>query len=234
MKIAVLTGAGISAESGIGTFRDNGGLWEKYKIEDVATPEAWVKNPELVLKFYNERRKQVISAQPNNAHFALAKLEKFHDTTIITQNIDDLHERAGANNIIHLHGEILKAKSSELSKDYYTIDNELKTGDKCKKGFQLRPHVVWFGESVPEMENAEKIVNKADLIIIIGTSLNVYPAAGLVNNRNSKAKVILIDNNPDFDKLPDYIEVITDTAGNAVPKMVEKLTQKKRNCNSSS
>jgi NAD-dependent deacetylase len=227
MKIAVLTGAGISAESGIGTFRDNGGLWEKYKIEDVATPEAWENNPTLVLNFYNERRKQVISAKPNNAHFALAKLEEFHDTTVITQNIDDLHERAGTKNIIHLHGEILKAKSSELSTDYYHVSKDVTIGDKCNKGYQLRPHVVWFGESVPEMEIAEKIVNQSDLIIIIGTSLNVYPAAGLVNNRNSKAKVILIDNNPDFDKLPSYIEVITDRAGIAVPHLVEKLTQKK-------
>lgn len=227
MKIAVLTGAGISAESGIGTFRGNAGLWEKYKIEDVATPEAWKKNPSLVLNFYNERRKQIISAKPNDAHFALAKLEEVYDTAIITQNIDDLHERAGSKNIIHLHGEILKAKSSELSNDYYQIFEDLNIGDNCKKGFQLRPHVVWFGESVPEMETAEKIVNQSDLIIIIGTSLNVYPAAGLVNNRNSKAKVILIDNNPDFDKLPSYIEVITERAGIAVPQLVEKLTQKK-------
>jgi NAD-dependent deacetylase len=181
-KIVVLTGAGISAESGLKTFRDSDGLWEGYNIEDVATPEAWRRNPELVQDFYNQRRKSVLEAQPNEAHYALAKLEEKFDVTIITQNIDDLHERAGSTNVVHLHGIITRSQSSRKPDLTYPIDGwELKMGEKCEFGSQLRAHVVWFGEAVPMIEKAAQICARADLFILIGTSLAVYPAAGLID-----------------------------------------------------
>ncbi|SHM04845.1 SIR2 family NAD-dependent protein deacylase [Mucilaginibacter sp. OK098] len=181
-KIVVLTGAGISAESGLKTFRDSDGLWEGYNIEDVATPEAWKRNPELVQDFYNQRRKSVIEAKPNEAHYALARLEEKFDVTIITQNIDDLHERAGSINVVHLHGIITRSQSSRKPDLTYPINGwELKMGDKCEFGSQLRAHVVWFGEAVPMIEKAAQICTRADLFILIGTSLAVYPAAGLVD-----------------------------------------------------
>jgi NAD-dependent deacetylase len=181
-RLVVFTGAGISAESGIKTFRDAGGLWEEFNIEDVATPEAWDKNRDLVLQFYNERRKQVLEAQPNGAHQLIAELEGFFDVQVITQNVDDLHERAGSSKVLHLHGEIRKARSSSHPELIYEIEAEtLKTGDTCEKGSQLRPHIVWFGEMVPEMDNANLIAAQAELFVVIGTSLNVYPAAGLLN-----------------------------------------------------
>lgn len=173
-KIIVFTGAGISAESGLGTFRDSGGLWEKYDIHEIATPEAWHKNPDLVNEFYNMRRKQCYEANPNKAHVALFELEKYFDVQIITQNIDDLHERAGSTNVIHLHGEINKVKSSgpNAEKTYYPQDHwGVKMGDVCPEGYQLRPHVVWFGEEVPMMETAIKTMETADIVIVIGTSL---------------------------------------------------------------
>lgn len=181
MKIAVFSGAGMSAESGISTFRDNDGLWERYNVYDVATPEAWHKNRELVLDFYNQRRKQLLEVHPNEAHFLLAKLEKNHEVHIVTQNIDDLHERAGSENVLHLHGELRKSESTLDPNLVYAIDSwELKKGDLCEKGSQLRPHVVWFGEAVPMMDMAEPIIAKCDMLIVIGTSLNVYPAASLL------------------------------------------------------
>ncbi len=193
-KLVVLTGAGISAESGLKTFRDSDGLWEGYNIEDVATPEAWHKNPSLVQQFYNERRKAVLEAEPNKAHVLLAELEKHFDVQIITQNIDNLHERAGSNNICHLHGEIVKSRSTRNSDDIYPISGwELKMGDLCKSGHQLRPHIVWFGESVPMIELAAEIVSDADVFIIIGTSLQVYPAAGLINYTKPETPVYVID-----------------------------------------
>ena len=195
MNIVILTGAGISAESGLGTFRSSGGLWEKFKIEDVATPMAWKKNPELVLNFYNERRKQCKQAEPNKAHIALAELAKHFTVSIITQNIDDLHERAGSKDITHLHGEILKGKTSELTNEYFDITKDIKLGDKDDNGKQLRPHVVWFGEAVPEMDKAEQISLTADIFIVIGTSLNVYPAANLINRTKDNCELILIDPN---------------------------------------
>jgi len=179
MKIVILTGAGMSAESGISTFRDHDGLWEKYRIEDVATPEAWKKNQDLVLDFYNARRRQLKAVQPNPGHFAIASWQKEHDVTIITQNVDDLHERAGSKNVLHLHGELRKVRSSVDSTLIYDWDNDLITGDLCDKKSQLRPHIVWFGEEVPAMEEAIPIVEKAERLIIVGTSLQVYPAAGL-------------------------------------------------------
>jgi NAD-dependent deacetylase len=192
-KIAVLTGAGISAESGIKTFRDADGLWENHRIEDVATPEAFHYNPELVLEFYNQRRRQLLTCQPNRAHLALAELERKFDVTIITQNVDDLHERAGSTNIIHLHGELLKMRSSANPYLIYDCKQDIKLGDKCPLGSQLRPHIVWFGEAVPEIERAVPVVAHCDILIVIGTSLLVYPAAGLVNYAKYDIPKWLID-----------------------------------------
>jgi NAD-dependent deacetylase len=180
-KLVVLTGAGISAESGLKTFRDSDGLWEGFNIEDVATPRAWRKDPVRVLEFYNYRRKNVADAQPNAAHTGLAGLEKKFDVTIITQNIDDLHERAGSTHIIHLHGEIFKMRSEKNEELIYAIRDEIKIGDKAEDGGQLRPHIVWFEEPVPKIEEAIPFVRNADVFVVIGTSLVVYPAAGLVN-----------------------------------------------------
>jgi len=180
-KLVVLSGAGVSAESGLKTFRDSDGLWEGYNIEDVATPRAWKKNPQLVLDFYNYRRKNVLDAQPNAAHFGLAELEKDFDVTIITQNIDDLHERAGSTNVLHLHGEIFKMRSERDHELVYEIKGDIKIGDKADDGQQLRPHIVWFEEPVPKIEEAIPVVRNADIFVVVGTSLVVYPAAGLVN-----------------------------------------------------
>ena len=192
-KIIIFSGAGISAESGLKTFRDNDGLWENYDLKEVATPEAWEKNPELVLDFYNLRRKQVIEAKPNNAHFSLVKLEKKFNVHIITQNIDDLHERAGSTNILHLHGEILKSKSISNEKQYNIKGAKLNIGDLCENNTQLRPDIVWFGESVPKMIEAERLCKDADILIIIGTSLSVYPAANIVDFVPDNCENYLID-----------------------------------------
>ena len=180
-KLVVLTGAGISAESGLKTFRDSDGLWEGYDINEVATATAWRKNKELVLQFYNMRRKNVADAAPNGAHFALAELEKDFDVQIVTQNIDDLHERAGSTNVLHLHGEIFKMRSEKQEDLIYPIHDDINIGDTAEDGAQLRPHIVWFEEPVPMMELAIEVVKRADLFLIVGTSLVVYPAAGLVN-----------------------------------------------------
>tara|TARA_B100000508_G_scaffold141092_1_gene146476 strand:+ start:155444 stop:156148 length:705 start_codon:yes stop_codon:yes gene_type:complete len=196
--IVILSGAGMSAESGLGTFRDSGGLWEKYPIEEVATPEAWVKDPEKVTHFYNMRRKQCYEASPNEGHKAIAELEKKYNVIIVTQNIDDLHERAGSTNVIHLHGEINKVKSSgpNQEKEYYDQkDWEVRMGDVCPEGYQLRPHVVWFGESVPMLDKGARAVERADIFIIVGTSLNVYPAASLIHYVRPGTKQYLIDPN---------------------------------------
>jgi NAD-dependent deacetylase len=195
-KLVVLSGAGISVESGLGTFRDSGGLWENFRIEDVATPEAWHKDKALVLEFYNMRRKVNNAAQPNEAHRLLADLEQHFDVHIVTQNIDDLHERAGSTKVLHLHGEITKAKSSgpNQEKAYYDIDGDnIELGDLCPGGYQLRPHVVWFGEAVPLLDEAAAIVNQADVFLVIGTSLNVYPAAGLIHAVSNKCRCFAID-----------------------------------------
>jgi NAD-dependent deacetylase len=180
-KLVVLTGAGISAESGLKTFRDSDGLWEGYDIEEVATATAWRRNPALVQEFYNMRRKNVMEAQPNEAHYILAELEGDFDVTIITQNIDDLHERAGSSNIVHLHGEILKMRSEKDESLIYPIKGNIKMGDLAEDGAQLRPHIVWFEEPVPMIEEAARITKTAEIFVIVGTSLAVYPAAGLVN-----------------------------------------------------
>ncbi len=195
-KIVVLTGAGMSAESGIATFRDSGGLWDKYPVEQVATPEAFDANPELVLEFYNVRRRELISVKPNPGHYALAELEKHFDVQIITQNIDNLHQQAGSSNVMHLHGELMKSRSVADDSLIYDIDpkdSDLRIGMKCERGFQLRPHIVWFGEAVPMISEAAEISQQADIYIIIGTSMNVYPAAGLLGYVSSEVPVYLID-----------------------------------------
>lgn len=197
-RIVVLSGAGISAESGILTFRDTNGLWEQYAIGDVATPEAWKRNPELVQRFYNERRKQVLEARPNDAHRYFAQLEEDFDVAIVTQNIDDLHERAGSTNVLHLHGNIRQCKSSGPNQEhaYYPIDGwELKMTDLCPDGYVLRPHVVWFGEAVPNLELAAELISKADFLVVVGTSLNVYPAAGLIHYAPDGCHKFVIDTN---------------------------------------
>ena len=220
-KIVVLSGAGISAESGISTFRDNNGLWENHKIEEVATPEAWEMNRELVVKFYNLRRKQLLDVAPNAGHRALVKLEEKFDVQIITQNVDDLHERAGSSNILHLHGELKKVRSTIDSSLVYTMEDwELKIGDTCEKGSQLRPHIVWFGEEVPNILLAADMIRKADCLIVVGTSLNVYPAASLINYAVNAERIILIDKHPTFN---DGVEVIAENATQAVPMLVNDL-----------
>ncbi len=197
MKLVILTGAGMSAESGIKTFRDSDGLWENYRIEDVCTPEALERNPELVNHFYNERRKQLYEAQPNAGHKGLAGLENYFDVRIITQNIDDLHERAGSKHVLHLHGELKKVRSSKNPDSIYDLKGwELKPGTRCEDGSLLRPHVVFFGEAVPNIEPATDLVRQADIFVIIGTSLNVYPAAGLLHYVPRGAEVYLIDPKP--------------------------------------
>lgn len=223
-RLVIFTGAGVSAESGLKTFRDQGGLWEQYRIEDVATFDAWTNNMPLVLEFYNQRRKQVMEAQPNAAHKFIAELQKDFDVHVITQNIDDLHERAGSKKVLHLHGEIMKARSSVDDTLVYPLKKwEIKVGETCEKGSQLRPHIVWFGEMVPEMENAYLITEKAELFVVIGTSLNVYPAAGLLNYVNHATPKWLVD--PGEFNL-DYIRNlhhIKQTAVNGVNELKKEL-----------
>ena len=197
-QVVVLTGAGMSAESGIATFRDSGGLWEQYRVEDVATPEGFRRNPQLVLDFYNQRRRDAFRAQPNQGHVGLAEMEKDYNVSIITQNVDDLHERAGSTDVLHLHGELKKVRSTQDPSLIYELTPEkpdIHIGDKCELGSQLRPHIVWFGEAVPMIEEAIRKVQKADILVVIGTSLNVYPAAGLLNYAPDGIPVYLIDPN---------------------------------------
>jgi len=222
--IVILTGAGISAESGLKTFRDSDGLWEGYNIEDVATPEAWVRNPVLVQQFYNERRKSVLEAQPNAAHYALAKLEEKYKVTIITQNIDDLHERAGSTNVVHLHGIINRSQSSKNPKLTYPINGwEIKMDEVCELGSPLRPHVVWFGEDVPMIVSAMSICAEADIFILIGSSLAVYPAAGLIGYVNGGVTKYIIDPKiPTVYNLSRVIKIEA-KASTGVPKLVNEL-----------
>lgn len=223
-KLVILTGAGISAESGLKTFRDSDGLWEGYNIEDVATPRAWRKDPQLVLDFYNFRRKNVLDAKPNAAHYGLAELEKDFDVTIITQNIDDLHERAGSTNILHLHGEILKMRSERDPELIYPVTGDIRLGDKAEDGCQLRPHIVWFEEPVPMMELAVPIVNRADLFVVVGTSLVVYPAAGLVNYTRQDIPLFVLDKKLPY--LPDngFLTCIEKPATEGISLLRSKLT----------
>ena len=213
----------MSQESGIRTFRDSGGLWEEYDVTEVATPEAWQRNPELVMRFYNDRRKQLYECLPNAGHIGLVDLEKDFDVHIITQNIDDLHERAGSSKVLHLHGELKKARSSVDESLIYDIDGwELKFGQKCAKGSQLRPYIVWFGEAVPAMDDALPIVESADILVVIGTSLNVYPAAGLVNYVKRGTPIFVIDpHRPEtFIRNVTYIQ---EKAGKGVEILKEQL-----------
>ena len=220
----VFTGAGVSAESGLKTFRDGGGLWEEYNVMDVATPEAWSKDPAMVLDFYNKRRKQVMETKPNEAHFALAELEKKYDVHIITQNIDNLHERAGSKKVLHLHGEIIKSRSTVDPALIYPIKGwEIKMGQKCTKGSQLRPHIVWFGEMVPNMEEANLIAATAEIFIIIGTSLFVYPAAGLVDYAPHEIPKYLIDPNETKSSGIQNLTLIKDKAGAGMTQLLAIL-----------
>jgi NAD-dependent deacetylase len=221
-NIVVLTGAGISAESGLGTFRGSEGLWEKYKIEDVATEKAFLKNPALVLDFYNIRRKQLLNSLPNDAHFALNKLKEKYNLSILTQNIDDLHERSGNTDIIHLHGKLRESRSVIDNKIYSIKGSELNIGDYCEQGGQLRPNVVWFGEAVPNMNLAIDKVIQASVFIIIGTSLNVFPAASLIDYATKAKRIIIIDPNSS-----NYngIEIINEKATKAVPQLVNELLE---------
>lgn len=197
-RIVVLTGAGMSAESGIKTFRDADGLWEGYNIEEVATPEGWYRNPELVLEFYNQRRQQLLNVRPNKAHLLLKSLEDKYDVHIITQNVDDLHERAESSKVLHLHGELRKVRSTVNESLVYDWNSDLTMGDLCAEKHQLRPHIVWFGEAVPNLINAEKITQKADILIIIGTSMQVYPAANLIYAIKSGTAIYFIDPKPNI------------------------------------
>lgn len=225
-KIVVLSGSGISAESGIPTFRDAGGLWEGYNVMEVATPEGWSRNPELVLNFYNQRRKAAMAAQPNPGHLALAALEQYYDVVIITQNVDNLHEKAGSKNVIHLHGELTKCRSTVDETLIYDIGGkEIKLGDVCEKGSQLRPHIVWFGEMVPMIEVAYAEALLADVFIVVGTSLQVYPAAGLLYYVESNVPVYIVDPHiPGYQNAPN-ITPVQEAASTGLPKLVKQLIE---------
>lgn len=224
-KLVVLTGAGISAESGISTFRDSGGLWEGHDVMEVASPQGWQRDPELVLNFYNLRRKNVLEAEPNAGHKALAYLEAHFDVHIITQNVDDLHERGGSSQILHLHGELLKSRSTGHQNMIYECREDIHLGDVCTFGHQLRPHIVWFGEAVPAMEDAIRIAQQADIFLVVGTSLVVYPAASLLQFVPDGKPIYLVD-----PKRPDIpfggnLHFIEEKASIGVPKLAQELIQ---------
>ncbi|MFT5436097.1 MAG: NAD-dependent deacetylase [Ulvibacter sp.] len=222
MKIAVLTGAGISAESGLKTFRDSNGLWEGHDVMEVASPEGFAKNPKLVLDFYNQRRQQLLQVNPNNAHISLAQLESDHDIKIVTQNVDDLHERAGSSSVLHLHGELLKVRSTYDEHIILDWPGNLNLGDLCSKNHQLRPHIVWFGEAVPLMEEAITIVEQAEAVIIVGTSLQVYPAAGLLQYAAYDAEIYLVDPKPALGS-SDRIKVYSENASTGIQKVIDQI-----------
>lgn len=223
-KIVVLTGAGVSAESGINTFRDAGGLWEGHDVMEVASPQGFANNPELVLDFYNQRRSQLLQVEPNLGHLALLELEKHFDVHIITQNVDDLHERAGSSNVLHLHGELLKVRSTRKKNDILEWKKDLNLGDLCDDGHQLRPHIVWFGEQVPLLDKAIQITEIADILIIIGTSMQVYPAASLINFVSSETPIYFVDPKPSVNTAQyNKLTIIEDTAAKGVPILVADL-----------
>jgi NAD-dependent deacetylase len=223
-KLVVLTGAGISQESGIKTFRDSDGLWNSYRIEEVASPVAWERDPAMVLDFYNFRRKQLHEVDPNSAHTALAGLEQSFDVHVITQNVDDLHERAGSTRVLHLHGELKKARSTLDPELVYDLKGwELKPGDKCEKGSQLRPHIVWFGEPVPNIMTATTMVKHADIFVVIGTSLQVYPAAGLLQYVPGKIPKYLIDPEAEPGNFIQNLTIIREKATVGIIKLIELL-----------
>jgi NAD-dependent deacetylase len=223
-KLVVLTGAGISAESGIPTFRDAGGLWEGYDVNDVATPEAWQRNPKLVLEFYNQRRKKALEVKPNQGHLILAELQSYFDVTVVTQNVDNLHEQAGSKDVIHLHGSLFESRSTVDERLVYPIEGwELKWGDVCEKGFQLRPNIVWFGEMVPMIEVAAKICTRADVFLVVGTSMLVYPAAGLIDYVMHETPKYVID--PRLPKLGfiPYLTSIEEKGSVGLEKIKQEL-----------
>lgn len=220
--LVVLTGAGMSAESGIATFRDADGLWEGHDVMEVASPEGFKNNPKVVLDFYNQRRRQLLRVEPNSAHFDLAALENRFKVSIITQNVDDLHERAGSSEVVHLHGELLKARNVQDESHYFEHVTDINLGDTCEKGHQLRPHIVWFGEAVPMIENAMEICSTADILLIIGTSMQVYPAAGLVNYVSEKTPIYFIDPNPSI-LSHNNLTVFAETATIGMKKITELL-----------
>lgn len=223
-KIVVLTGAGISAESGLKTFRDADGLWEGHDVYEVASPEGWYRNQSLVLDFYNQRRRQLLEVFPNEAHTALARLENFYDVSIITQNVDDLHERGGSTNVIHLHGELLKSRSSVDERLVYECKSDINVGDCCEKKSQLRPHIVWFGELVPMLEKAAQITAQADILFIIGTSMQVYPAANLINFANRSIPKYFIDPKPAIHQNSfQNLTIIAEKATIGVPLVINQL-----------
>jgi len=222
--IVVLTGAGVSAESGLSTFRDTDGLWEGHDVMEVATPDGFAKNPALVLDFYNQRRKQLLQVAPNAAHEALVALEEKFEVHIVTQNVDDLHERAGSRNVLHLHGELLKARSTLSDDDIVHWAKDMLQGDLCQKGHQMRPHIVWFGEAVPLMDKAIEITKKADILIIIGTSMQVYPAAGLIDFVRYDIPIYFIDPKPSISEHSrENLSILIASAALGVPKLVWKL-----------
>ncbi|TDS15355.1 NAD-dependent deacetylase [Maribacter caenipelagi] len=226
-NIVVLTGAGISAESGLKTFRDANGLWEGHDVMEVATPEGFQNNPELVLEFYNQRRRQLLTVEPNAAHKALVTLEAYFNVHIITQNVDDLHERAGSSRVLHLHGELLKARNINSTNEIFECKQDILLGDTCKNGFQLRPHIVWFGEAVPLFEEAIAISEKADYLIIIGTSMQVYPAASLIDFVNFSTPIYFIDPKPAITKSKkNNLTIIAETAVTGTPTLVASLIDK--------
>jgi NAD-dependent deacetylase len=225
-RIAILTGAGMSAESGLSTFRDSDGLWEGHDVYEVATPEGWAKNNQLVLDFYNDRRRQLNVVEPNAGHLAISKLEKKYDIQIITQNVDNLHERAGSSNVLHLHGELNKVRSTVYEELVYDWSNDLHLGDKCEKGYQLRPHIVWFGEAVPMLEKAIIQILKSDLMIIVGTSMQVYPAASLVSYLPEGKMVYYVDPNPNISyelAKSKNLKIVTKTAAEGLPIIIDSL-----------
>lgn len=223
-NLVVLSGAGMSAESGLRTFREMGGLWEEHDVYEVASPGGWQRDRSMVLRFYNQRRKQLLETHPNQGHLDLVELEQDFEVRIVTQNVDDLHERAGSSHILHLHGELRKSRSTVNSDLVYDIEGwELKEGDLCEEGSQLRPHVVWFGEAVPAIEEAARVVSKADIFVIIGTSMNVYPAAGLINYAPSHAPIYIIDPNEVPVAGHPRIKVIRKKAGEGVRIFSEEI-----------
>jgi NAD-dependent deacetylase len=225
-RIVVLSGAGMSAESGIKTFRDADGLWENHDIMEVATPEAWHRNRDLVLKFYNQRRQQLLDVLPNAGHLALVELESLFEVDIVTQNVDDLHERAGSKRVMHLHGELLKARSTYDSQLVYDWKKDILAGDCCEKGSQLRPHIVWFGEEVPLLDAAADLVSQADIAIIVGTSMQVYPAAGLIGYARRDAQVFYVDPKPAINyelRSARKLEVLPEFASTGLRKVVDRL-----------
>ena len=228
-KLVVFSGAGMSAESGINTFRDSDGLWEQYRIEDVATPQAWARDPQLVQRFYNARRKNILEAEPNTAHLLIAQLQQDYDVHVITQNIDDLHERAGSSKVIHLHGNIRLAKTSgpdaQSTTEFYPVEETGLDLNKhfCTAGYPLRPHVVWFGEAVPAYAEAQNCVQDADIFVVIGTSLQVYPVAGLIHDIPASCQAYYIDPKADQQQLPVQFHKITQTATHGMQQLIQLL-----------